>query len=144
MPIYTVNRADFKKNYPGREGGEFSVYDVEVKGEDDMYTQAELVQKSTTTPPAVGDSIDGTISPGKFGMQLKRNYAQNAGGGGFQGRERDPKVQKQIVRQSCQKTAAVLCQVLSHQQKLPADFGPSNMGFYFSLVDALQADVDRQ
>lgn len=83
IPSFTVDKAELKKEFEGKQGGTFVVYTVALKDGDGV-TAAELVQKQASPTPKPGDVLEGTLEKTDYGMKFKR--AQNFGGKGGGGK----------------------------------------------------------
>lgn len=133
MPTFTVRAAGEKKRFQGKQGGEFTVFNVDVVDEQGNGTMAaELVQKSDSPPPQAGDTIQGTLEDTSYGWKLKKEYVGK--GGGFGPRPEDPKRSRAILRQHSQHMALLYMQATGNK--------PESWDEFFRMVDKFDQDVE--
>lgn len=117
------------KDLPGK--GMFTSYKLKLQtGE-----TAELFQRKDSVPPKAGDSIDGTLEQGQYGLKVKKNA--KLGGGGF--RPRDPKETAAIQRQHSQSVAVEFLKAKVAAGALEEFPG---MDKFRVLVDWFQRDIE--
>lgn len=98
MPSFTVEQIIGEPSeWQSQKGGPMLSYKLKLQGRDEI---VELSQKKDTAPPAVGQGIEGEITPSgnQYPDKLKKAY----GGGGFSGGGMSPEREKRIVRQHSQ------------------------------------------
>lgn len=107
MSTYQVKAVTSKREFESKYGPLMS-YKVQLVGDDGFEGEAEITQKPTTTAPAKGQVIEGTLdkSNPKYPPKLKK--AQGAGGGRPGGGARAPKDTDSIERQVAYKGAVEL------------------------------------
>ena len=110
MASFTINKCEFKKSFEGNKGGEFAVYNVELKDSEGQFTQAEMVQKSSTPAPEVGQVVEGTVEAGQYGMKFEKAQAFGGNGGG-RSYGKSPQELAEMRRMSAQKQAIALLAV---------------------------------
>jgi hypothetical protein len=133
MSAFTIESADFKKSFQGKNGGEFAVYEVQFKGNDGAGT-AEMVQKASS--PAPSGEIDGTLEQTQFGWKLKRAFSPNGGGGRSFGKS--PEERAQIARMNSHGHALAYWR-LKHEAD--PSFRFEGWGDYLKIVDLFFTDI---
>lgn len=102
MPL-TVTMLESQRDVDLKDKGWFTSYKVTVNDGSTETAGAELFQRKDSVPPKVGDVIDGTLEPGKYGPKIRKNAKPGGFGGGP--RQRDPKETAAIQRQHSQSVA---------------------------------------
>jgi len=105
MPAYEVANAEHKKNFTGKQGGEFSVWALRLK-DGENFVNAELVTKEGSPTPS--GTINGTLEHGDYGTKLKKDKPAFNGGGP---RVEDPKRSAEIRRMASQRAGIELLAV---------------------------------
>lgn len=104
MPSYTVTMLEREKPWSGDYGAMID-YTVTLKDSDGKeHAGVVVAQKEKTPPVTVGQTLTGTVEPGKWGPKFKKEQLQGGGGGGGF-RPRDPKETAAIQRQHSQEMA---------------------------------------
>jgi hypothetical protein len=88
VPIFTVTAAAKKKDLPDKGYGPRQVISLNLQNEKGEQVMAEWSTKATTVIPQAGAKLEGTVEPGQYGNQFKKQ--QPAGGFGGGGRPKDP------------------------------------------------------
>lgn len=135
MPSYEVVEAEHKIDKPDLGYGPKQIIALALKDHNGDVTAVEWYTNKATGVPNVGMTIEGDITPGKFGgWSFKKAKPQGFGGGGGGGgwKPRDPKDTAAIQRQHSQEMAL---RYLAIQQSR----GKVNDAF---TLDGLKAIVD--
>jgi hypothetical protein len=89
MPLFTVTSAAKKKDLPDKGYGPRQVISLNLQDEQGQQVMAEWSTKATTVLPVAGAKLDGTVEPGQYGNQFKKQQPVGGFGGGG-GRPKDP------------------------------------------------------
>jgi hypothetical protein len=145
MSSYKVTAVNGTRDWDSKYGAMRS-YTINLEGSDGQAAMnVELAQKQTTTPPAPGLTLEGTIDwEGKFGPKFKKEQGQFSGGGGGSapspsGGKRDPGQQDSIERQVALKSAVELVSAFSlpEIEKLDSEYTKVLLTGFFEHVLAL-------
>jgi hypothetical protein len=145
MSSYTVTAVNGTRDWESKYGPMRS-YTINLEGSDGQAAMnIELAQKQTTTPPSVGQSLEGTIDwDGKFGPKFKKEQGSFGGGGGAPAPsapvgKRDPGQQDSIERQVALKSAVELVNtfVSVGNQKPDSNFTKTVLTGFFDHALAL-------
>ena len=134
MSAYTVMAAKEKKRFPGKQGGEFVVYLVQLDDGNGAKQTAELVQKAATPAPQVGDQLEGTVEQSEYGAKFKK--AQRGGFGGP--RPDDPKKSAHIARMHAQDMALRFVGLMHERGQLKDEL---KLGFLWKIADQFEQDA---
>jgi hypothetical protein len=103
MPTYTVIEVSPEvRDWQSAQGGPMKAYRMLLRdqtGQD--IPQVEWSRKPNSSPPVVGEVLDGTLEQTSFGPKFKKAQAMNGGGP----RGRDPRDSKRIAVQASHKVA---------------------------------------
>lgn len=132
MPTFEVVSAEKKKSFTGKSGGEFDVWNIQLRNGEGVIT-AELVQRAGSAAPS--GSVEGTVEPGEYGTKFKK--AQAAGGGSaFRGKT--PKEGAEIVRMNAHRHAL---SYLAYKHAATGENTVNSWSEYVKLVNAFYDDI---
>jgi len=72
LTAYTIQTTEGQKEWTGNYGTMID-FQVAVSSTDGPQTVV-ITQKPTSTPPAIGDVIEGTVTKNQYGLKLKRAF----------------------------------------------------------------------
>lgn len=133
MAEYIVKVASEKKRLPANNGmGEKLIISLEFESGE----RAEWKTIPTTTIPATGAVLDGTLEDGPYGKVFKKTSAAFGGGGG---EKFSPETQKRIIQQATLKVAIEYCKAKVYLKKMD-DFTVDDV---CKIAHAIRADVEK-
>jgi hypothetical protein len=118
------------------EHGQFQTYTLTLEGVD---KPADLNQKVETAPPAIGSTMDLTLTPDpKYPAKMKAKKVYVASGAGSGGFQRSPEESAKMQRQHSQEMALRYAAIRAEKEMLPEPFKLADLK---SVIDWFEKDI---
>jgi hypothetical protein len=136
MPDFTVVAVKGQEPW-SNDKGQFIGYMLTVRTAEGREVDAKINKKTTSAPPAVGETIDANLQPSNnpaFPPLLKANFSGAGGQGG-----RSPEQTSAIQRQHSQEMALRYAAIRGEKEMLPARFTLTDLRM---VIDWFEQDIN--